>query len=210
MNILFVVLAAVLVLVIIYIIFHKQVFNAYVRKNYLKYYGRKIYKIARDYDYYLINQISLENHDNTTVDIDHLLFGDKYLYVITDYYFKGLLRAKEIDNSWIYKPRTKNEKNRYISNLTNKAKTLVKELANVTALDENLFIPIVVVNQDCEIEEYEHTENNPFLVRIGQLTKLVTTIENRKVPPLEEKQVYFAVRDIARLNKNERHIKRIE
>lgn len=207
---LFIVLSIVLLVVIFYIIFHKRIFNSYILNNYVKYYGRKTYKIARDFDYYLINQISLENHDNTTVDIDHLLFGNKFLYVISDYYFRGCLKAKEIDNSWIFKPNNKDEKAHYVDNLIIKSKALTRDLANVTSLDEKLFIPIVVVNQDCLIEEYEHIEGNPFLVRINQLRKLVETIEKRNVAPLEERQVYFAVRDIARLNQNKRHIRKVK
>lgn len=206
---LFITLAVLLVLVVLYIIFHKRIFDSYISKNFIKYYGRKAYKIARDNDYYLINQISLENHDNTFVNIDHLIFGNKYLYVISDHYFKGSIRAKEVDNSWIFKPSDKEGKNRYIDNLIRRSNNLIKELANVTSLDEGLFIPIVVVNQDCQIEEYEHTGKNAFFVRINQLEKLITTIENRDVAPLEERQVFFAVRDIARLNQNKRKIKRI-
>jgi len=205
---LFVVLAVVLVIVVFYTIFHKRILDSYIKNNFVRYYGRKIYKLARDNDYYLINQISLENHDNTTVDVNHLLFGNKYLYVISDYYLKGSLKAKEIDNSWIFKPFDKEEKTHYVDNPILKAKALTNELANVTSLDDSLFISIVVLNQDCEIEEYEHTENNPFLVRINQLGKLISTLENRNVSPLEEQQVYYAVRDIARLNQNKRHIKK--
>lgn len=207
---LFVVLSILLVLVVLYIIFHKRIFNSYIKSNYVKYYGRKVYKIARDCDYYLINQISLENHDNTYVNIDHLVFGNKYLYVISDFYYPGTLKAKEDDNSWIFKPFDKEEKNRYVDNLLFKAQELVKELANVTTLNDGLFIPIVVINQDCQIEEYQHSEKKPFLVRINQLSKLITTIENRDVSPLEERQVFFAVRDIARLNQNKRKIKKVK
>lgn len=207
---LFVILAILLVLVVLYIIFHKRIFDSYIKNNYVKYYGRKTYKIARDNDYYLINEISLENHDNSTVDINHLLFGNKYLYVISDYYFKGNLKAKEVDNSWVFKPLEKEEKIKYVNNLINKSRQLTKDLSSVTSLDEHLFIPIVVINQDCVIEEYVHSENSPFLVRINQLAKLIETIENRNVSPLEERQVYFAVRDIARLNQNKRHIKKVK
>ena len=87
-----------------------------LEKRYINIYGRKIYHIALDNDYYLINNVKLASHDDKIASINHLLFGDKYIYLISDYYYRGEVSAKESDLSWIYRPLSKKEHARYIDN----------------------------------------------------------------------------------------------
>lgn len=199
---LFITLAALLVLAILLLIFYPRISRALMRKNFVRAYGKKIYKIALYNDFYLINQVCLESHDNQTANINHLLFGNKYIYLISDYYFRGELHAKENDNSWVYHPVDKKQKVRYIDNPLFINHALVEEVSKITGIDESLFIAVVVINTDCDVKGFESKNKTNFLVHINKLPKLVDTIENRDVSPLKDKSLYYAVQDIARLNLN--------
>ena len=127
------------------------------------------------------------------------IFIDNY---VSDYYFRGEVSAKESDLSWIYRPLSKKEHARYVDNPILKNISLLDDVSRITGLDEDLFISIVVVNTQCEIKGFESKSKTNFLVHINKLHKLIETIESRDVSPLKDKQLYYAVQDIARLNLN--------
>lgn len=51
------------------------------KKNFSKKAGKKIYALARDNDFYLINQVAL-SIDTKVIHFDHILFTDKFIYCI--------------------------------------------------------------------------------------------------------------------------------
>ena len=104
---LFIVLAILIALSILFIIFFPKLYKKHLRKNFVSVYGKQVYKLALHEDYYLINRLLLKTMDGTTIDIDHFLCGNKYIYVIKDYYFEGALSAKEYDHMWWYYKKDK-------------------------------------------------------------------------------------------------------
>ena len=83
-----------LFLAIIFLVIYPIVRRNDYRENFLKKYGKKIYDIANKNDYYLINELSLKLNDDSLVNIDHLLLANKYLFLISDYYFEGTVENK--------------------------------------------------------------------------------------------------------------------
>ena len=77
---------------------------AYVRKKKyreLSYY--KIRDVVLNNDYYLINNFKFKIDDKTSYIVDHIIGGDKYFYIISDYYFgSGSLTGNINDQSLIY------------------------------------------------------------------------------------------------------------
>ena len=109
MKYVFIALAVVLVLLIIFFVIYPFIRRAYIKKHFIEVFGKKIYKIALHDDFYLINRLLLKTMDGTSIDIDHLLCGNKYIYVIHDEYFKGELYARIQDRTWIKSYKVKKE-----------------------------------------------------------------------------------------------------
>ena len=59
-----------------------------------------------------------------------------------------------------------------------------------------------MVNDDCSIEEFVQTSNNNYLSTVKKIYKLIQGIEKDNVPSLNQKQLGYAVNDIAKLNLN--------
>ena len=114
---LFISLAVLLVLVVLFLIFYPKLYRAKLKKDFVPIYGKKIYRYALHNDLYLINQLELKANDDQIIKVDHLLFANKYIYVISDYYLPGSIEAKENDSSFIYKSSEKGSENVYIDNL---------------------------------------------------------------------------------------------
>ncbi len=80
-------LAALLVVVV-------SVFVTYYLKKHAdrvcKYFiWRKLYNLAQDYDYYLLNDVNVKTDPSTSVHIDHLLIADKNIYIIASRHYIG-------------------------------------------------------------------------------------------------------------------------
>ena len=197
---LFISLAILLVLVILSIIFLPSFLRKYYRKNYVEIYGKKIYRYALHNDLYLINVLELKGNDDQLIKIDHLLFGNKYIYVISDYYLPGLIEAKENDQSFIYQSIEKNSQKVYIDSLLLRNEAITKKLAVNLGLNPSLFVSIAIVDNDSEFKELKKTNKDNYMIHISNFSKLLNILESRNVAPLNDEQLKYTVKDVNRLN----------
>lgn len=205
--VLFVALAILLLLVILFIIFYPKLRSAKFKKDYVSIYGKKIYQYALHNDLYLINELELKGNDDQKLRIDHLLFGTKYIYLITDYYLPGTVEAKVNDQSFIYTSLDKNPKKVYIDNLFLSADVLTKKVAANLGLNPNLFIPVSIVDNDCDFGNLKLNVKDNYIVHFNKFNKLINVLESRNVPPLNDNQLKYTVKDVNRLNERRKERK---
>ena len=160
-------------------------------------YYRRVYRIALDNDFYLINRFSNHTAESEEFHIDHILIGNKFFYCIRDRYYDGALAAKEDNASWIFFQRSSGK---YIPNPLEKNKLRVQRLSLMSGIEEKLFIGIVLINDDCFLTPYETTSEDNFLISLKQLPKLIEQLESRDVDPLDERAIAVAARDFSELN----------
>ena len=162
---------------------------------------KSIYKIAFDEDYYLINNLLFRVDPSKVGRIDHILFGNKYIYIIIDAYFEGDLTGKETDKSLILI----NDKGKkfYTDNQYLISKSIVKSLADSTGIDINLLIGVVVVNKDCKIS-IETNNKQYYIIQKNRLKKLIRAIESRNVGNINAKQLEALVKAIDKLNRTKK------
>lgn len=204
---LFISLAVLLVLVVLFLIFYPKLYRAKLKKDFVPIYGKKIYRYALHNDLYLINQLELKANDDQIIKVDHLLFANKYIYVISDYYLPGSIEAKENDPSFIYKSSEKGSENVYIDNLLIRGRELTNKVAFNLGLKPNLFISISLVDDDADFNDFKSNQSDNFIVHISSLKKLLDSIEARNVAPLNDDQLKYAVKDINRLNERRKRAK---
>lgn len=203
MIILFVALAILTFFSVIFFIVFPFAKKSSLKKNFVKAYGKDVYKIANYYDLYLINTLVLQSNDDSKIYIDHLLFGNKFIFVIKDYYCDGQLKGKEVDQSWVYYfGKEKDPKKELLKNPLIENKTRTNKLSIITGLDESFLISIILVNDDCDLSLEMNPSDNQYVIKRSELKKLVSSIEGRNVAPLNDEQLAYAARDIAALNIN--------
>ena len=202
---LFVAVAILLVISIIFFITFPFIKRNALKKNFVRLYGRGVFKIANMYDYYLINQLVLKSNDDSKLYIDHLMFANKFIFVIKDYCFDGMVKGKEIDQSWVYYfGSEKHPKQEYINNPFIENEARVKKLSMITGLEDNMLISVILVNDDCDLSLELNESNDHFIVKRSGLKKLVEEIEARNIGELENIALSHVVKDIAELNLNKR------
>lgn len=197
----FVISIIVLIVVALFFVLFPIIKRQILKNNYIYRYGKDVYRFANIYDYYLINKLTLKSYDDRLVVIDHLLFGNKYLFVIKDCYYNGAIEYKSQDKRWsFYYGNPKKPSRKIISNPILENKTRLAKLSQITGFDSSFLISVVILNNDCEFKEWSSMTNDSFLIKRKNLKKLITDIEKRDVPPLNSEQLNYVVHDLARLN----------
>ena len=191
-----IVVVALIAVVVIVILNQKS-----VKKDFKGHYYKRIYKLAMDKDYYLINNFLFKIDDSHVARIDHILFADKYIYIISDFYFDGDISGKEKDASIILEDR-KGKKYYYDNPLLTNQK-LINKLCLVTGIDPNLLIGISIINDKCMCG-IETTTKNFYIIQSNKVRQLIKAIESRPITKINPDQLAKAVKAIDKLNRRKR------
>ena len=152
-----VVLIAILALFLIVFPFIRR---HYVFKNFQKIYYKKIRQIADINDYYLINNLVIKNNNQLVCRIDHVLFGDKYIYVIKDRYYRGAISGNKEDAIWIF--YSNDGKKFEMENPMQVNEKRLEKLSLITQIDPSFFISIVLINDNCAIKNASELNNTRY------------------------------------------------
>lgn len=197
-KIAFIISLAVLILVILLLSFfliYPKIRNMLYSKNFKKYYYKKIYKTALYRDFYLINDFPFKC-DSKIALIDHILFGEKYIYFIIDKYYTGDLMGTCLDSSLIFIPR-KGDKN-YTDNPMNQINNYIKNISLLTNLDRSLMVGIVLVNNQCNIAVKSDLKDC-YIIQEKRFSQLIKAIESRDIGTMNEEQLAKAVKNISNM-----------
>ena len=183
-------------LTVYFIIRHKRMKN-----DFKMFYYKRIYKLAMDKDYYLINNFLFKIDDSHVGRIDHILFAEKYIYIMNDFYFDGDITGKENDKSIIL--IDKMGKKSYYDHPITLNKLMVSRLAMVTGMNPSLFIGICVINDNCQCGVTTSSKNF-YIIQSNNLRALIKAIESRDIAKINQKQLASAVKAIDKLNRRKR------
>lgn len=169
-----------------------------MRKEFKYYYYRFIYKEALYQDLYLINNFMFKIDDTHVGKIDHILFANKYIYIINDYYFNGDIEGKDTDASLIFISRT--GKKKYMDNLLLDNKKLIGKLSLITGINSSLMIGVSLVNKNCNVGVSSSSKHH-YIVQANKFKMLLNAIESRPIGNINQEQLAKAVQAIDKLNR---------
>ena len=184
-------------IVLIYFLHRRRM----MKKEFKLFYYKRIYKIAMDKDYYLINNFLFKIDDSHVGRIDHILFADKYIYVMTDSYFDGDIIGKEDDKSVIVLGR--DGKKYYDDNPLVVNKKLISRLSIITGINASMIIGICIINDNCQ-HGVKISSKSFYLIQSNKLKALIKAIESRNVAPINKEQLASVVKGIDKLNRRKR------
>ncbi len=198
-HILIIILSSFVVIGVLILLFRRLYQKRLIKKNLPKLYYKTVRKVTDYNDYYLINLFTLTIDNKTTLVYDHLLFGDKYIYVIKDVYYIGKLHGERKDLSWRLVSK-KDEKEQFVNNPTIANEYLVEKLSLSTGIDKDVFISIILFNDECDIFSIQNDIKNSYIINRKDLMKLISATESRDIRPFNKKQLQGIVEDIDKLN----------
>jgi len=197
----FVIIVPCIVLVFVAFCLYFPIVNVYRRKNFQIHFYKKIYRVALDNDYYLINQFVFKVDSSKNATVDHILFGNKYIYSIVSKYYQGDLVGKYNDKSLIF--ISHKGKKWYTDNPFSEVKNLTSKLSSSTGIDASLMIGIILINDDCKVEVQSESKQF-YIIQRKRFAALIKAIESRPVENINENQLAKAVKSIAALNKRKK------
>ncbi len=200
-QIVFIVVAVVVAVALLVIFIAVPLYKYNKKKKYREYCYKTVRKIADYQDYYLINEFEFNIDDNHYGMIDHVLFGEKYIYLITSNYYSGSLTGNAQDKSLILVP--KKDKKRYVKNPFLTSAKLLNRLSMMTDLDPSLLIGIIVTNDDINID-VENDSKQYYIIQRSKLSALIKMIETRDIPTINEKHLERAVKAFDKIKQKRR------
>ncbi len=198
LQIVYIAIASTVVALIIFLAIFIPIHKKRVKTKYNEIYYKKIYKIAMQGDYFLINNFKFSLDDSQVAKIDHILFAEKYIYIINDFYYPGNLMGKEDDKSFILI----NEKGKkfYTDNPLINSQRIINSLSLLTGIDKTMFIGLILVNKNCSCN-IKFTTKTLYLVKYSLARKLIKSIESRDIGTINQDQLGQAVAAINKLNR---------
>ncbi len=200
-QIAFLIIVPVVVIIGLFFVIYFPIKRAKIKKDYKAFYYKRIYKLAMDKDYYLINNFLFKIDDAHVARIDHILFADKYIYIVSDSYFEGDIKGQENDSSIVL--IRKNGKKNYEDNPLLINQKLVNKLCLITGISPSMMIGVCLVNDNCRIA-VETKSKSFYIVQSNRFKALVKAIESRDIGNINSEQLASAVKAIDKLNRRRR------
>lgn len=197
---LLIVLIILLILAVIFFITYPILRGKIIAKKYDAFCAKKIKTISSKNNYKFLTDLSLSSFNNLELGIDHIIFGKKYIYILTNYFFNGDIKGTSDNNSWILTKRH-NEGTEYIDNISMQLSEKRGVFSSKIAANPELIIPVAIINNECEIKVNGINNNSTFVVHYSSLKKLIKKLEARDVANLDEDQVENQYQNIK--NENE-------
>lgn len=188
---LFIVLCVACALSLAFLFLYEPIKGLFIKRNVTWFYYHKVMKEARNRDYYLVNDILYRLGGSDYVHIDHVLGGDKYIYVIIDEYYVGAVSGKAMDANWVNYP--KKGKKVAIENPLIHCKIALERFSKASGINTSFLVGIVLVNDDCFITPIESNRDKPILTPLSRLGKVVAAFEKDDVEPFVGKELERAM-----------------
>ena len=197
----FVIIVPIIVFLFLVVCLYFPISGAYRRKYFQIHFYKQVYRVALDNDYYLINQYVFKVDSSKNATVDHILFGNKYIYTIISKFYQGDLIGKYADKSLIF--ISHKGKKCYTDNPYNEAKFLTSKLSSSTGIDASLMIGIVLINDDCKVAVQSESKQF-YIIQRKRFPALIKAIESRPVESINQTQLEKAVQSIAKQNKRKK------
>ena len=196
----FIAFAAVFALLFLFLFFRRPFRRWKAKRNITKAYYPKVYKTALHGDYYLINDFN-RGEGPSKIHIDHIVGGNKFIYVISDYYFDGAISGMGEDASWVYYSRR--GRKTAIQNPLAANRYALNRLSTISGINSSFMVGIVLVNEECFVSRQDKPgDGESRIISLSGLERLIEEYEGKDVTSFVAKELWQAIHDLHELGKD--------
>ena len=134
----------------------------------------KLKKFAIDHDFPLLSDVVIQVRENKYIKIDHIMIGNKYIYVIACKCYYGYLNAKAIDEKWVLYVRNK------LKHIDNPLKNNYKRMKILSTLLDNSiedFVNIIYLSKPVVTHKIEGSNSKEFVLFEDDFEKFIEVYE---------------------------------
>ena len=156
-------------------IFLDELKNLFVGLTKKKRINSKLKKFAIDHDFPLLSDVVIQIREDKYVKIDHIMIGNKYIYVIACKCYYGYLNAKAIDEKWVLYRRDKLiHIDNPLKNNGKRIKILSNLLGNTTTED---FVNIIYLSKPVVTNKIQGSDKKEFVLYEEDFEKFIEVYE---------------------------------
>ena len=170
--------------VIFLVLLRKMTFDTFKKLS-----SAKVSRIAKRKKYLAIDNLNILNYKREKLGVDHVIFGKKYIYIITDFMLKGFVSGEVNDNSWVYYNKI-TKKNQYLENLSTVSDKNIQEFAAILGINADPIVSICLVPNECDFTVKQLEFNKKMVVHYSSLNRKIKELENQDIGTLNEQQIY--------------------
>lgn len=186
--ILFVILILLFCSLTAFFIMYPKEKRSILSKNYYKYCDKKVNSVASSNKFKAVNHATLNDYFNEPTEVDHLIFGNKFIYLISDHLLMGDVDGVASDNSWLYKKR--GEKScTYIANLYEECEKKVSDFATKINIDKETIIGVSLIPNECNVFIKGNNKSKTIIARYSDLKGIIKQFEKNKIASFNEEQI---------------------
>lgn len=121
----------------------------------------KLKRFAVDHDFPLLSDVVIQIREDKYIKIDHIMIGNKYIYVIACKCYYGYLNAKAIDEKWVLYKR---DKLVHVENPLRYNEKRIKILSNLLDNSMEDFVNIVYLSKPVVTSKIEGSNKKEFVI----------------------------------------------
>lgn len=194
---LYISLAIIGVLVVIFLICLLYFRNIYRNKHARELTYLKLSKICEHNDYLLLNDYHIDFDDKNKGLIDHLVISNKYIIIISVFSISGVLSGKFQGEELV---NVNKKGTSIVANPINYNINLTKRLALFNDLNTSFLKGLVVINNDSSIKIEGHNEQFKIIKR-KELNKTIKEFDKENIKNLNEESVIKFINKLNEENK---------
>ncbi len=135
-------------------------------------------KYVEKHDFLYLNNLCLRIAPKTYMHVDHVIIGDRFIYVISTKFYYGYLSGKDSDSKWVLCSGKSTE---IIDNPLYVNENKIEWLAKLLKVNPSILVNVVLVSKTAHIDETVIIDNPNFhIVEEKDVTKLLDTFEDNK------------------------------
>lgn len=158
-------------------------------------FDKRVYKVLRHFadenDHLLLNQVTLYLLGDATKPVvyDHILFADKYIYVVKSFTMQGGIYGNASDPSVFLKDYKNNTQRIENPILANKEQVRKLETALSVSPDDKMFVSVIVYNPSLAVPKMiARKDVTDWFLPVTELEKTLCMAENDSVTPIRHEQ----------------------
>lgn len=170
----------------------------YYPKKFKTVHYKTVRRIVDENDYRLINNFYFPVEEGKNAKIDHIVFADKFFYVILSHYYDGSISGNIGDMSLIFTDRK--QKKYYTDNPYKYLNYILTRLSTSCGIDKKSLIGVVLTNNSCN-NMVESEYESFYVCKRKDLKKLIKKIESRQIGKFNDEQLQKAVWTLSNMNR---------
>ncbi len=200
-----------LILISLFFLFYDRIHYFFEKKNHKKRIYKVLHYYAEEEDCYLLNdaEFFLSENDVEPTHFDHLLFTEKYVYIITDFMAFGGIYGNVNDASLFLKKAS--GKIITIPNPVLNGKERVRRMEELVgaAHEKKLFMSMTVYNPSLIVPKSIHVKDGESnFISLKELDETIRLAEKDNVVPIKDEMTKRLVQSLyERSNKTKRSVK---